>query len=690
MATVAEAFSLALRHHQAGRLQEAEALYRQILQTQPNHPDVCNNLGVVLKQQGKLEEAVTQYRQALALTPTSVPACTNLGNALREQGKLEEAIGYCRQALTLNPNYAEAHNNLGLALQEQGHVEEAVAAYRQALALTPTSVPACTNLGNALREQGKLEEAIGYCRQALTLNPNYAEAHNNLGLALQEQGYVEEAVASFRLAVTVRPDYAQAHSNLGIALTNTCQFQEAEASCRRALEIKPDFSEAYNNLANVLKDQGKIHEAVSCYRRALTIKPDNVTAHSNLVMVMSYDADYAPKTIAAEHRQWNALHAHGLTPRAPVYSNSCDEERKLRVGYVSGDFRGHPIGYWLESLLTNHRRSEFEIVGYSAGTGLDETTCRLQGATDAWRSTVGMSDDALAALVRSDRIDILVDLSGHTECNRLLVFARKPAPVQVTYLGSLTTTGLSTMDYKLTDRFLTPLDSKEEFTEELIRLPGCFACYKAPPGSPNVTPLPVSKTGRATFSSFNNPAKVTPQVVAVWSKILHAVPESRLILKYRTFRDPGVQARYRELFEGYGIEAKRLELLPATPFPGHLALYAQVDIALDPFPYNGCYTSSEALWMGVPVITLAGNMSYSRYGVTLLANLGLPQFIAATPEEYVKIAVSLAEDPRTLAALRAELRSRMVASPLCDPQGYAQGVEEAYRHMWRRWCQDPT
>jgi predicted O-linked N-acetylglucosamine transferase (SPINDLY family) len=270
----------------------------------------------------------------------------------------------------------------------------------------------------------------------------------------------------------------------------------------------------------------------------------------------------------------------------------------------------------------------------------------------------------------------------------LLVFARKPAPVQVTFLGSLTTTGLSTMDYRLTDRHLCPADSPEEGTEELVRLPGCFVCYQSPPGASDVAPLPSAKTGHVTFGSFNNLAKVTQNVVALWSSILQAVPESCLMLKERTLVDPGQRDRLCKLFEANGISARRLVLLPTTLFPAHLASYGQVDIALDPFPYNGCYTSCEALWMGVPVVTLAGNTTYGRYGVSLLTTLGLTRHIAATPEAYVTIAVKLAKNRRKLAALRAELRPRMAASLLCNTKGYAQGVEDAYRMMWRRWCRN--
>lgn len=585
MTAIPDALVLALQHHQAGRLQEAEVLYRQILQVEPDHPDALHLLGLIARQVGQHETAVELIARAIARKPAFAEAYYNLANVLNEQGKWEQAAAHYRHALAIKPSYAEAH------------------------------------------------------------------------------------------------------SNLGIALSDACRFQESEASFRRALEIKPDSSETCNNLAGVLKDQGKIQEAMAYYRRALAIKPDNVTAHSNLLMIMSYDPDCDPKTIVAEHRKWNDRHARGLAPRPHRYENSPDERRRLRVGYVSGDFCSHPIGYWIEALLANRHSANFAAYGYYAGARVDQTTRRLQAVTDFWRSVAGMSDETAAELIRDDRIDILVDLSGHTGCNRLLVFARKPAPVQVTYLGSLATTGLTTMDYRLTDWFLSPSDTCEEGTEELIRLPGCFVCYAPTPDVPDVAPLPSGqKTGRVTFGSFNNPAKISPKIVALWADILRAVPESCLMVKYRTFVDSGVQDRYRAMFEAHGIDARRLELLPATPFPTHLTDYARVDIALDPFPYNGCYTSCEALWMGVPLITLAGSLTCGRYGVSVLSNLGLDDLIATTPEAYVGKAVSLANDRKRLTALRAELRPRMAASVLCDAKAFAQGVEQAYRSMWQRWC----
>jgi len=610
--------------------------------------------------------------------------------ALFENGDaVLEMERFFREALEVAPTAPmepEAHNALGTVFYGQGKLDEAMACYRQAVALNPAYAEAHSNLGNVLRAQGKLDEAVACYRHALTLTPTHANAYYNLGQALHEQSKLEDAVRCYRLALALTPEDAAAHYSLGFALHAQDKLDEAMQCYRRALALTPESMDALNNLGNVLHAQGKLDEAMACYRRALALKPGEHAIHSNLLMTMSYDPSSTPAAVFAEHQNWNLCHARPLAPLISAHQHNRDSERRLRIGYVSADFDGHPIGLWMEPLIAAHCRSDVEIVCYSAGTRSDETTDRLKASADVWRTITTMTDKEVAHLVASDQVDILVDLSGHTGHHRLLVFAHKPAPIQVTYLGSLTTTGISAMDYKLTDHFLTPPDSQEQFTEELIRLPGCFACYQAPSDAPTVTPLPSLRTGHVTFSSFNNPTKVTAQVVAVWATILHAVPESRMLLNYWSFEDQGVQARYRALFASHGIAADRLDLLPGAPFPDHLALYERVDLALDSFPYNGCYTSSEALWMGIPIITLAGHMSYSRYGVTLLANLGLEELIATTTEEYVAKAVALANDRVRLAALRQELRTRMASSPLCDASALAHAIEEAYRAMWRRWC----
>ncbi|TAL09209.1 MAG: tetratricopeptide repeat protein [Nitrospirae bacterium] len=719
MATIPETLSIAIQHHQAGRLPEAEALYRQILETSPNHPDALhllgvlahqvgrhdvavscigqaialnptcpeyqNNLGEVYRAQGKLEEAAAHYRQALVLKPAYAEACFNLALALQQEGRLEEAAAHYRQALALKPTYAEAYFNLALALQQQGKLAEAAEHYRQVVSFQPANAEAYNNLGGVLLKLGRLDESVAQYRRALALKPGSAGSYSNLGVVLQQQGRLDEAVDAYRQAVALQPAYAQAYSNLGNALRAQGRLKEAVEQFRRALALEPAYADAHSNLALALKEQGNLQEAMASYRQALAIIPDNPEIHSHLLFDLSY-LQTAPETMAQAHRAWNDRHAHRVAHEMRPHANPPVLDRRLRVGYVSADFHAHPVGHFVEPLISAHNRTDVEVFCYASGGASDETTGRLRKASNVWRQITGMDDRTVAELIRADGIDILVDLSGHTSGNRLLVFARKPAPVQVTYLGSLTTTGLTTIDCRLTDRFLSPPSGSEWFSEELIRLPGCFVCYRPPEEAPLVTPLPASSRGEITFGSFNNMRKVTSEVVALWCRILQAVPRSRLVLKDRTLADLAQQARCRGLFTEHGVAADRVELLPRTSLAEYLVEYGRMDIGLDPFPYNGCTTTCDAMWMGVPVVTLAGAMSCGRFGVSLLSNLGLTHLIASTPDVYVKIAVELAQKRKMLAALRAELRPRMAASTLCDARTFAHGVEQAYRRAWKRWC----
>jgi predicted O-linked N-acetylglucosamine transferase (SPINDLY family) len=578
---------------------------------------------------------------------------------------------------------------LDLALQHHkaGNLDAAEQIYRQVLSIEPGNADALHLLGMVAYQRGQFAEAIESLNQAIALKASVPEFHNNLGEAYRAVGQADNAIVCYRRALALNEKYAEAHNNLGIVLNLKDKLEEAVASYRVALACKPDFAEAYNNLGNALQAQGQLDEAVACFRKAVTSKPDFNTAHSNMLLCMCFSPVYGPEAMAADHRVWNDRHACPLAAQIKPHENDRNPERRLRVGYVSSDFRAHAISNFFEPLVAAHDHENVEVFCYAGGAVSDQVTSRLQASAGAWRKIMGMNDEAVADRIYTDKIDILVDLSGHTAGHRLLVFARKPAPVQVTYLGSLTTTGLTAIDYKLTDRFLTPDGTAERFSEELFRLPHCFVCYQPPQGAPHVAPLPSSKGGQVTFGSFNNLSKLTPAVAGLWAQILHALPDARLVLKYASLTDAGQRKRFLDLFAQNGIPADRIELLSGTLAPAHLADYSRVDIGLDPFPYNGCTTTCEALWMGVPVITLAGVMSYSRFGVSLLSNLGMEDLIAMTPEAYVEKAVALAKGRRRLAALRAELRPRMAASVLCDAKAFARDVEQAYRSMWRRWCE---
>jgi protein O-GlcNAc transferase len=509
-------------------------------------------------------------------------------------------------------------------------------------------------LGNALAAQGRVDQAIVHYERALALMPDLAEAHNNLGIALVTQGKIDQAIAHYERALALKPDYAEAHNNLGLALVA----------------------------------QGKIDQAIAHYERALALKPDYAEAHSNLLLTLNYASGKDSAAVYSAHvdfaKRWEAP----LVTLIQAHVNDRSLERRLKVGYISSDFRKHSVSHFIEPVLENHNRDRFEIFCYSNNPREDELTKRLKSYVDHWRSIIGVSDELVAQQIRADQIDILIDLNGHTALNRLLVFARKPAPIQVTWLGYPNTTGLSTMDYRITDGFADPVGMTEHIhTEKLVRLPECFSCYKPPRDAPEVSALSAREKGYITFGSFNNLAKITPEVMAIWAKILLAIPGSHLTLKNSGLGVKAMQQTVQETFAELGIVLERLELLGSDRFQkAHLERYRNIDIGLDPFPYNGTTTNCEALWMGVPVVTLAGQTHAARVGVSEMSNLELTEFICYSPEEYIATALRLAADLERLSALRMELRSRMAVSPLTDAHRFTKNLEQAYLVMWQDWC----
>jgi protein O-GlcNAc transferase len=670
-----------------GQLDEAIAACRQAIALRPNYAKAHNNLGVALRDRGQLDEAIAAYRQAIILDPNLPEAHTNLGNVLRSKERLDEAIAAYRQAIVLSPRYAGAYSNLGNVLRDKGQLDEAIAAHRQAIALVPNFAGAYTNLGNALADKGQLDDAIAAHRQAIALKPNYAEAHSNLGNALRDKGQLIEAIAACRQAITLRPNYAGAYSNLGSALTNQGQLDEAVAAYRQAIFLQPNLPEAHNNLGNALRDIGELDEAVAAYRQAIALRPDYAGAYSNLVYALHFHPGYDAQAIAEEHRRWNRQHAEPLRQFIQPHNNPPHPDRRLRVGYVSADFRNHSVSRFLLPLLRHHDHSAFEIICYSDVANGDAMTDSLRACADGWHNIVGYADERVANKVREDKIDILVDLAGHTAGNRLQVFALKPAPVQITYLGYPGTTGLSQMDYRLSDLFADPPGETESLhTEKLWRLPVCNWCCREPDDAPPVRPS--RSDGPICFGTFNNFAKASPAIMDLWAAILMANPSSRLIIKSRGLGEPSVRRRIAQFFQSRGVPADRLDIRGSEPdVRSHLLVYNQLDIALDSFPYHGTTTTCDALWMGVPVVTLAGPSHVSRVGVSLLSCIGLPELIAQSPEEYVSIAVGLAGDFARLAELRRTLRERMRASPLMDAPRFARNIEAAYRQMWRTWCE---
>ena len=636
---------------------------------------------------GELEQAERLYRQALDLEPGNHNALHLLGVLRQQQGALDAAAALIERAVATAPDFVEAHSNLGVVYEAMGRAEDAAAAYLRAIALDPGFATARFNLGNVRRDQGRLEDAAACYRLALEARPDHAQAHIGLADVLYDLGRMEEAVAAYKQGLALDPGQPGAQYNLGLALDRLGRLEDAAGFYRKAIEAHPDVAEAHVNLGNVLNAQGSSNEAVASYRRALALNPGLAQARGNLLLCLHYPSGVEPAALYAEHRAFNARHAAPLEGEIQPYANDRSPERALRIGYVSADFKQHSVAYFLEPVLAAHDRQRFTTYCYSGVAQPDAVTTRLQGYGDRWRSTVGLPDPALAQLIRDDRIDILVDLSGHTAGNRLLAMARKPAPVQVTWLGYPDTTGLDAMDYRITDGIADPPGSADALhSESLVRLAQGFLCYRPDPESPPVGELPAATVGRVTFASFNHLPKVTPEVIALWAEILRQTPGARLLLKSGLLAAQVTRQRYLALFAAHGIGPERLTLSGKIPqVAGHLDLYNQVDIALDPFPYNGTTTTCEALWMGVPVVTLAGNLHASRVGASLLTRVGLAELAVDTPQTYLEKAVALAGNLPQLARLRAGLRERMAGSPLCDAAGFTRALEQAYREMWKRW-----
>ncbi len=607
------------------------------------------------------------------------------GHALEAEGRLDEAMQCYLNAIRLAPNPARAHLNRGNILLLKGDLPAALDAFRTAIQYKPDYAGAYYNIGNALLGNKQLDEAVASYRQALKIEPDYAEAHCSLGVALQDQGLLEEAAASQRRALEIDPNFVEAHVNLGNVLINLRKPGEAAKCYRRAIELNQDLSEAHNNLGLSLKEIGHLEDALVCYHRALEIKPDYLEAIDNLLFTLNYMATCEHSQYLEQARQYGRIVSGKASSRFPAWQCATNPER-LRVGLVSGDLWMHSVGFFLEGMLSHIDPARIELIAYPTHHKEDELTARIRPCFSAWKPLVGLSDEAAARLIHADGVHVLIDLSGHTAHNRLPVFAWKPAPVQVTWLGLPATTGVAEIDYVLGDLQAIPTEHEGHFTETVWRLPDSYVCFSPPVYPLKVAPLPALAAGQVTFGSFNNLTKMTDQVVAVWARILLSVPGSRLYLKAGQLIDEGIRGQTLQRFAACGISPERLLLSGMMgTIADHLAEYNKVDIALDTFPYPGVTTSVEALWMGVPVLSLHGDRFLSLSAKSIAHHAGLPDWVAADEDDYVAKAVAFASDLQRLAALRAGLRQQVLASPLFDAPRFARNFEDALWGMWQRY-----
>jgi len=676
--------NLALVLKRLGQPEEAEAAIRAAIALDVAAPEGHAALGSLLLDRGRHADAAEAFERALAVAPDHVPALNGMGVALEALGRREAALARFRRAVALAPADIDAQLNLALALQLDGDLDGAAEHFREALAIDPERPLAHNGLGLTLAALGRLDQARAALESAVRLKPDFAEALDNLGSVLARQGEAAAAAERYRQALAIAPDRAGTLANLGSACLSLGQVSDARAALERALAIAPDQPLALNNLGNVLRAEGDVAGAAERFRRAADLSPDYAVAHSNYLSCLNYLPGRSPETILAEHRRFAARFEEPLRRTWRPPRNTVDPERRLRVGYVSGDFCAHPMAHAVEPVLAQHDRSGVEVFCYSNNARSDAVTARMKRHADHWHDVAGASDAAVAELVRSHGVDILVDLAGHTALSRLMVFARKPAPVQAAWLGYVTTTGLAAIDYRLTDPWADPPGASEaHYSETLVRLPHVMV-FKPADESPAVGPPPAEAGRPFTFASLNHLAKVTPEVVSVWARVLAAAPGARLLLG--PAGDDAVGERYATLFAAHGIARSRLAFVPRLPMAEYLALHGEIDLALDPFPYNGGATSCHSLWMGVPFVALAGDRYMARMGASLLHAAGLAAFVAETADAYVGLAASLARDVPRLAAIRHGLRQRLAASPLLDALAFTRTLEASYRVMWRTWC----
>jgi len=635
---------------------------------------------------GRYAELESRARLLVERQPSLGFAWKILGACLKAQGK--DALKALQSAADLLPQDYEAHYNLGNCLKDRGQLEGAVSSYSLALSLKQDFAEAHGNLGNALKGLRQLSDAAASYRRVITIDPCHALAHNNLGAVSRDLGRLEDAVTNYRRALHIRRNFADAHYNLGNALRDLGRLEDSVTSYHRALGIEPGDAETYRNLGNALKDLGTPDCALINYRRALKLIPDFAEALGNVLYLQNYLPDQPAEYLLSEARRYGNLIARRASPNCKWYG-APDPGRQLRVGLVSGDLRNHPVGYFVEGMLASvasGATGRLELYVYASDDKTDALGERIRTICPNWHSAFGLSDEFLARRIHSDRIDILIDLSGHTAHNRLPMFAWRPAPIQVSWLGYFATTGVAEIDYLLADPWTLPESQEILFTEEVWRLPETRLCFTPPDEDVPISPLPALTNGHITFGCFNDLSKMNDGVVALWARVLHAVSGSRLFLKSLQLQDASVRRGVLVRFAAHGITEERLILEGRSSRTQYLDSYNRVDVALDPFPFTGGTTSAESLWMGCPVLTLPGDRFVSRQGVSLLMNADLADWVATDPEDYVKRASMQTADVKRLAALRSVLRQKLLASPICDAPRFARHFEHALRRMWSKWC----
>lgn len=706
-------FNLGNAHQAMGQWDLAIDSYRQAVRLNPAFSEARVSLGAMLLRVGRTDEYADLLGKMLAFSPAAAEAMLQAAVKCKKESNPSQALVWFERVARLTPHWAGAWNNIVIQRFEAGRFDDSEPYIQKALQAQPDSIAAWSNFAqlclktnqpvrarryaiNALAcapddflAFSKLSEAHSLLKnfeqarvcseRALRLMTQNAELHHQLGQALLALGRGSEAEAAFREALRVEPGQQSARNGLGGYLLQVSRLDDAQRLMRSSLALAPSDHIVLNNMSSIFRNQGRQKEATTTLERASVVAPDNHQIFSNKLLTMLYEPDADPENILREHKAWAARYAvpaarFALPPAAPRAAG-----RRLRIGYVSPDYRNHPAAYYLEPLLQGHDRRRVEVFAYSEVATPDDVTRKLRGMADGWVDTAPLSDDEMAARIRADGIDVLVDMAGHTANNRLLAFVRRPAPLQVTWFGYGATTGLAEMDYILLDHWHAPPEAERFYVERVWRLPEVMRTFAIAPEAPPVGPPPVRRNGRITFASFNFFVKVTPRVLALWAQILHDLPDSRLLLISRNPAE-AIHARFAE----YGIGPERLQVMVGHfEMSKFLAIHNEVDIALDPFPHGGATTTFHSLSMGVPVVGLSGRLFYERVNIGILGPLGLGDLSAGSVEEYRRITLALAGDLDRLEALRGDLRNRMLRSTFTNPPRFVAQVEDAFEGMWR-------